>query len=142
MEEQVRLRVEPWMRGLLLIAGAYNIGWGFFIYNFPDSFFGWVSQSEQAAPALIEWQGIGVLVFGIVYIFIAIYPVKLWYLLALGIASKVVGAIGFFWIVLDGVFVRQYLFHLIMNDLAWLIPFALILVRIVHVKKNTYTRAT
>lgn len=141
MEQQAALRVEPWMRGLLLLAGAYNLGWGFFIYNFPNSFYQWVSQSELAAPAIIAWQGAGVMLFGVVYAAVAIYPTTLWYLLAVGIASKLLGAAWFYWLVLDGMATRQYLFHLIMNDLVWVIPFSAILVRAYRVKSNKHHQA-
>lgn len=138
MEQQAELRVEPWMRGLLLLAGAYNLGWGFFIYNFPNSFYRWVSQSEAVAPGIIEWQGAGVMLFGVVYAAVAIYPTTLWYLLALGIASKMLGAAWFYWLVLDGMTTRQYLFHLIMNDLVWIIPFTVILARAYRVKRKKH----
>jgi len=136
MEQHAELKVEPWMRGLLLLAGAYNLGWGFFIYNFPQSFYQWVSQTDSASPGIIEWQGLGVMAFGLVYVALAVYPVTLWYLLAIGIASKLIGAAGFYWIVLDGVFSKQYLFHLIMNDLIWVIPFTFILVRMIGIKQE------
>ncbi len=134
MEEE--LKVEPWMRGLLLLAGTYNLGWGLFIYIFPDSFYQWVSQSVQIAPNIISWQGMGVLFFGIIYIAIALYPITLWYLLAAGIASKILGAAWFYWFILAGSFTKQYLFHLIMNDLIWVIPFLVILFRISQVRQK------
>lgn len=134
MEEKEELRVEPWMRGVLLLAGTYNLGWGLFIYVFPESFYQWISQTEHNAPEIIIWQGIGVILFGILYISVALYPVTLWYLLIAGIASKILGAAWFYWIILEGNATRQYLFHLIMNDLIWVVPFLFILIRSYHVK--------
>ncbi|WPP53611.1 hypothetical protein [Catalinimonas niigatensis] len=134
--EAEELKVDPWMRGLLLLAGAYNLGWGFLIYVFPNSFYQWISQSEQNAPDIITWQGIGVIIFGIIYIAVALYPTTLWYLIALGIASKILGAAWFYWIVLEANGTRQYLFHLIMNDMIWVLPFAVILVRAYRVKRK------
>lgn len=142
MEQEIELKVEPWMRGLLLLAGTYNLGWGFFIYNFPDSFYQWVSQSGQAVPDIITWQGLGVMVFGAIYVAVAIYPTTLWYLLALGVASKLLGAAWFYWFVLDGMATRQYLFHLIMNDLVWVIPFTVILIRLFQVKQTKHHQTT
>jgi len=141
MEQQAELRVEPWMRGLLLLAGAYNLGWGFFIYNFPDSFYHWVSQSEGAVPGIIEWQGLGVLLFSAMYVAVAVYPTTLWYLLAAGIASKLLGAFWFYWFILDGMLTRPYLFHLIMNDLVWVIPFTVVLIRAFRVKQKKHHQA-
>lgn len=127
--------VEPWMRGLLLLAGAYNIGWGVFIYAFPGSFYRWITQTEQLAPALITWQGLGVLAFGVAYLLAAVYPTRLWFLIALGVFSKIVGAVGFYFVVMEQNLTKKYIFHLIMNDMVWLIPLGIILVRVLSVKQ-------
>ncbi|MEK6480879.1 hypothetical protein WJR50_25280 [Catalinimonas sp. 4WD22] len=144
MLEEEELRVEPWMRGVLLLAGTYNLGWGFFIYNFPNSFYRWISQSGLDAPAIISWQGVGVMLFGAMYVAIAIYPTRLWYLLAVGIASKIGGALWFYFFVLEKEATKQYLFHLIMNDLIWVIPFVFILSRTYQVKsaESSYEKFT
>ncbi|MEM9671528.1 MAG: hypothetical protein AAF992_02985 [Bacteroidota bacterium] len=130
------LRVEPWMRGLLLLAGAYNIGWGAFIYYLPASFYQWVTESTSTVPALIKWQGAGVLLFGVAYVVGAVYPRRFWWIVPLGILSKTVGAIGFYYIVMHQSITRPYLFHLIMNDLVWLIPLTIIFVRMLQVRKQ------
>lgn len=135
METQQSLRVEPWMRGLLLLAGFYNIGWGFFINQFPDAFYQWITMSARTAPLLTAWQGAVVIAFGIAYMLVAIYPIRLWFLLAIGILSKLFGAIGFYWIVMERAINKKYLFHIIMNDLVWLIPFGVILWRMMVVRK-------
>ncbi len=127
--------VEPWMRGLLLVAGTYNVGWGVFIYAFPNSFYRWITQTEQLAPALITWQGMGVLAFGVAYLLAAVYPLRLWFLIGLGFFSKLVGAIGFYFVVMEQNLTKKYIFHLIMNDLVWLIPLGIILVRVWQIKR-------
>lgn len=129
------LRVEPWMRGLLLITGAYNVGWGVFIYAFPDTFYQWITQTDQLASGLITLQGLGVLAFGIIYMLAALYPTRLWFLIGLGFLSKLVGAIGFYFIVMQQTITKKYIFHLLMNDLVWLIPLGIILVRVVRVRQ-------
>lgn len=134
-DEPIRV-VEPWMRGLLLLAGAYNIGWGVFIYVFPNSFYQWITQTERLAPALITWQGLGVLAFGVAYILAAIYPMRLWLIIALGFFSKLIGAVGFYFVVMEQKFTEKYTFHLIMNDAVWLIPLGIIFVRIWQIKQE------
>ena len=129
------LRVEPWMRGLLLLAGAYNLGWGLFIYVFPDSFYRWITQTEQLTPVLITWQGLGVLAFGIAYLLAAVYPTRLWFLIGLGFFSKLIGGIGFYFVVMQQNITKKYIFHLLMNDLVWLIPLGIILVRVIQVRQ-------
>lgn len=135
MEIQEQKRVEPWMRGVLLLAGFYNLGWGLFIYQFPDSFYRWVTMSGRATLPIIEWQGIGVLLFGIIYVITAVYPVKLWFLLAAGLLAKVLGALGFYLFTMEKNINKKFLFHLIMNDLIWVIPFGVILWRMVTVRR-------
>lgn len=134
MNTQESLRIEPWMRGVLLLAGFYNLGWGFFIYNFPDSFYQWVTLSDKTALPVITWQGLGVLVFGVVYIITAVYPIKLWFLLVIGLLSKLAGALWFFLFIMEGVINKKFLFHIIMNDLIWVIPFGVILWRMMIVR--------
>lgn len=135
-EETLPLRIEPWMRGLLLLAGAYNIGWGAFIYYFPASFYQWVTDGYTEPLSLIKWQGLGVLLFGTGYIIAAIYPHRYGWIVPLGILSKTLGAIGFYFIVMEQTITRPYLFHLIMNDLLWLIPLAVIFVRMIRIRKQ------
>lgn len=132
------------MRGLLLLTGAYNVGWGAFIYYFPASFYQWVTERYTELPALIEWQGLGVLLFGIAYILAAIYPRRFWWVVPLGILSKSFGAIGFYFLIMDQTLTPTYLFHLIMNDLFWLIPLTIIFVRIMKIRKQraTYEQVT
>ena len=127
--------VEPWMRGLLLVAGTYNVGWGVFIYLFPNSFYRWITQTEQLAPVLITWQGLGVLAFGVAYLLAAVYPMRLWFLIGLGFFSKLVGAVGFYFVVMEQNLTKKYIFHLIMNDIVWLIPLGIIFVRVWQIRQ-------
>ncbi len=127
------LRFEPWMRGLLLIAGIYNLAWGFFIYNFPNAFYQWVTRLESPAVSIIIWQGLGVMIFGVLYVLIAIYPKKLWYLIVLGMLSKAVGAVWFYAYIMDMRVTKQFYFHLIMNDLIWILPFIVMVIRAARV---------
>ena len=124
------------MRGLLLLAGAYNVGWGIFIYAFPQTFYQWITQTAQETPWYIEWQGIGVLAFGLAYILAAVYPIRLWWIIGLGFFSKLIGAIGFYFIVMQQIITKKYIFHLLMNDLVWLIPLGIILVRVMQVRRT------
>ena len=52
METQQTL-FPQWMRGFLLIATAYNAGWGIFIRWFPDTFYSYVlEKSDLIAPEI------------------------------------------------------------------------------------------
>ncbi len=141
MEVRESVRVELWMQGFLLLAGVYNLGWGFFIYKFPDAFYQWVTLEDHPALPVIEWQGLGVMLFGLFYVLVAFYPTRFWYLLVAGLCSKIVGALGFYLYVMEGHINKKFLFHLIMNDLIWIIPFGIIIGRMVTVRTTKKQRA-
>jgi len=112
-----------WMRGFLLIATAYNAGWGIFIRWFPDTFYSYVLETPDAvAPQQITWQGWGVLIMAAVYLAIAIHPGKFWYLAFFGAFTKVAGSIWFYLAILEQQVGDKALFHLLMNDWVW-VPF-------------------
>lgn len=115
-----------WMRGFLMIAFIYNVIWGIFIALFPDSFYHWVTESQRETPGIILWQGRAVLVMGVLYLFAAMYPRKLWYFIALGVFTKVVGGIWFYTSILEMEVGRKGWFHLIMNDAIW-VPFLILI---------------
>ncbi len=115
-----------WMRGFLLITTVYNVAWGAFITWFPQSFFEWVTQSEEATPGIIVWQGRVVLLMAIAYFMSALYPRKFWYLIGIGILTKLVGGLWFYFSILEQEVGKTGWFHLIMNDLVWLFPLSFI----------------
>ncbi len=110
--EEISEKVPQWMRGFLLLASIYNVAWGLFIYNFPAAYFKWLTKSSLEAPAIISYQGLGTLIFGIIYLLAAIYPLKLWFLILLGILSKVAGAVGAYFYIMDQQITRTFLFYL------------------------------
>lgn len=119
--------VQPWIRGLLLLAGIYNLAWGFFIYNFPDAFITWLSQGAiPKADPIVGYQGLGVLLLAGMFLWTAIYFHKLGYLVWVAIVLKLVGGPWTFYMLLDGLYTKRFLFHLIMNDLIWVIPLTFI----------------
>lgn len=134
--DQIQIQFPQWMRGFLLIATIYNLAWGLFIYIFPDSFFQWVSVSKQNAPDLIAILGLVYGIFGLCYLVVALYPLKYWYLIFLGVISKLVGD---FWLYLGFMHPhtnKKFLFHVIMNDLIWILPFIIIAITALKLKKN------
>lgn len=113
--------IQPWMRGFLLLAFGYNLLWGVFISQWPDSFYTWVQQKTGVieAPDLITYQGYGVLLMALVYLVASMRPAKMWYLVALGAGTKVLGALGFWLLIMEQATTKRFLFHLIFNDLVW-----------------------
>ena len=134
--EEISEKVPPWMRGLLLLAAIYNVAWGLFIYNFPTSYFKWLTKASLEAPALISYQGLGTLIFGAIYLSAALYPLRLWFFIPLGILSKIVGAVGAYYIIMDQQITRTFIFQVIMNDLIWVVPLIVIFSKILAVRKK------
>lgn len=109
-----------WMRGFLLIAAAYNVLWGIFIGWFPSTFYSWVLETpDLEAPALITYQGRGVLLMAGIYLVTAIHPGKFWYLPFFGAFTKIGGSIWFYYAILEQQVGDKAIFHLLMNDLIW-----------------------
>ena len=128
--------LSPWMRGVLLLAAIYNLAWGIFIYNFSDAFFHWVTESTRVTPDIISYQGIGVMLFAALYFVSALYPQKFWYFIIIGVISKIIGSIWFYLNIMEQQVTKRFLFHIIMNDIAWVIPLAIIAFRASQIKKH------
>lgn len=134
-EASPRPFVPYWMRGFLLLASFYNLFWAIFIYWFPDSFYRWVTQRNEDAPLIISWQAIGIFIFSVLYFLTALYPKKFRSLIILGILSKLLGGVWFYFHVMEQTINKKFLFHLIANDLIWIPLFSFIAFRM-FTKKN------
>lgn len=135
-QEEQEIQFPQWMRGVLLVAAIYNLAWGLLISLFPNAFYQWVANNTQAAPGIIWYQGIGVALFAISYFIAALYPIKYWYLIYLGVISKLVGAIWFYFAIMQQQVNKKSLFHVFMNDLVWVIPLGLIAYTAYNVHKT------
>ena len=130
------------MRGFLLVAGVYNLAWGVFIYNFPDAYYSWLIEANRTAKQLVVYQGAGVIFFGVVYVLACLYPVRFWYLILLGFLSKLFGAASVYFFITEKSLTNHFIFHLLVNDLVWVIPLAYITFRAYRLhKKLLYEKA-
>ena len=100
----------PWMRHVLLAAGAYNILWGALAVVFPHVMFDWLGMARPNYPQF--WQCIGMIVgvYGLGYGIAAFDPVRHWPIVLWTGALPWVLAI-----------------NCVFNDLISWVPFALIL---------------
>ncbi len=118
----------PWMKGVLLAAGAYNLLWGFIVVLFPNATLAWMGFDPLPRyPAL--WQCIGMIVgvYGIGYLVAAQNPFRHWPIVLAGLSGKVFGPVGFVLGLLNGQLPGQMSWTLLTNDLIWWIPFGMIL---------------
>ncbi|MBN3581646.1 hypothetical protein JYB64_04555 [Algoriphagus aestuarii] len=137
MDEQKPFPVFPMhFRGILLLAGMYTIAWSAFFKWFGPKLSSWLAMGN---PDLIElpasyYGTFGILV-GIIIFVSAFYPVSWVYLIIAGITGKLILAI---WFVLGFLpelgWNKRSGFHLIVNELVWLIPLILIFLRALQVK--------
>ena len=123
-------------RGLLLLAGMYTIAWSAFYVYFGETVVSWMAMGIVPSSALPSYFfGIFGMVVGLVIFFAAFYPVSWVWLILIGISGKIILAA---WFTLGFVpelgWNKRSIFHLVANELLWLIPLTLIFLRSLQVK--------
>ena len=124
-----------WMQHLLRLAGVYNILWGIWILIFPFAFFDLCSIARPNYPEI--WQSVGMIVgvYGVGYYISSYDPYKHWPIIFVGFLGKLFGPIGALFYALQGKMDWKFLYINLTNDLIWLIPFSIILVKAYKDKK-------
>lgn len=129
------------MRGIILIAGMYTVAWGAFFKWFGPALLSWFSFGRLSVSIDTNVFGSFGLIIGVVLFLSAFYPINWRWLLLAGIIGKLILAIWF------GAQYLQILawnkrtgFHLIFNELIWLIPLSYIFHRSLKVTK--YLKST
>ncbi|MDX2148998.1 MAG: peroxiredoxin-like family protein [Planctomycetota bacterium] len=129
-----------WMFWVLRAAGVYNVLWGVWTVLFPKHL--WQLMSIEVPSHLFLWQCIGMIVgvYGVGYWVAARDPLTHWPIVLVGLLGKIFGPIGF----VQTAFIEQQLplrfgLTILTNDLAWWVPFTLILAR--AYARSAYERA-
>ncbi len=117
-----------WMKQTLRMAALYNIVWGVTIIVFPYWFFDFFALKHPTYTPI--WQGLGMIVgvFGIGYFAAATKPYIHWPIILVGFLGKILGTLGFLYFYSSGTLPSAFGSIILINDLLWLIPFAIILV--------------
>jgi small multidrug resistance pump len=133
-----RTRTSPprWQSIALGVAGVQCLIWGVFIIL-------WPARSSlaygfpQPPTELFLWQGTGLVIvlFGVGYVIASTNPLQHWSIVLIGLLGKSLGPIGMAWSVYHGQVSSKVLYLMPINDLVWLIPFALILQRVRNSRK-------
>jgi hypothetical protein len=123
-------------RGLLLLAGMYTIAWSAFFKWYGPTVVKWLSMNPDGFEVVsASYYGTFGIVVGLVIFVSAFYPVSWIYMIAAGIIGKVILALWFSFGFLPAIgWNKRSGFHLLFNELLWLIPLALILLRAHKVK--------
>ncbi|WP_296622051.1 hypothetical protein [Marivirga sp.] len=114
--------IQAWMRGVLLIASVYNMAWAVFLFWSPSSYLKWMTEGAQSQNEWVFYQAIGILVVAIMLFMGFLKPLKFRWLILISFLAKLFGGIAVYLLIMDAQFTKKFMFHLLMNDLVWLIP--------------------
>jgi hypothetical protein len=138
MDEQTSFPVFPMhFRGILLLAGMYTIAWSAFFKWFGTELISWLALGSKEVVSLPnEYYGIFGIVVGLIIFVSAFYPVSWVYMIIAGITGKIILAIWFTLGFLPEIgWNKRSGFHLLVNELVWLIPLIIIFLRALQVKR-------
>ena len=130
-DSQPRSETPRWQCIALFVAGLQCLIWGVFIIVWPERSSLTYGFAQPPAEKFL-WQGTGLVIvlFGIGYGIASTNPSQHWVIILIGLLSKSLGPIGMAWSVNQGDVSRRVLYLIPINDLIWLIPFGLILLRV------------
>lgn len=116
----------PWQRRIVLVAAIYNIAWGSIVIAFPELLWNLVGAPVPEPVAL--WRGLGAIIgaFGLGFLIAAFDPYRHWLLIGVAAIAKSAGTVGFFWAASQGDLPWSFGWLVLVDDFAWIIPFALI----------------
>lgn len=117
------------MKVTLLLAAAYNLLWGGVVILFPAAPFRWAGMPIPNYPEIWQCLGMVVGVYGVGYAIAAFDPMRHWPIILVGFLGKVFGPIGFLRAALMGRLPWVAGWVNVTNDLIWLIPFTIILLK-------------
>lgn len=123
-------------RGMLLLAGMYTIAWSAFFKWFGPALMNWFAMDFGMVEGLpTNWYGSVGLIFGFVIFISAFYPVSWVYLIIAGITGKIILSCWFLLGFLpDLTWNKRTAFHLIFNEIFWMIPLIIVFLRALQVK--------
>ena len=137
MQEETRFPKFPMhFRGLLLLAGMYTLAWSAIYAWLGPSLLTWMGMGNyQGGEFYTPYFGVFGIGVGLVLFFSAFYPVSWVWLILIGISGKLLTAV---WFILGCVpevgWNKRSIFHLVFNELVWLIPLIIIFLRSLQVK--------
>jgi hypothetical protein len=120
-------KTHTWMHATLIFAAIYNLAWGSFVILFPLLPFQLAGLADPNYPQI--WQCVGMIVgvYGIGYAIAAANPLRHWPIVLVGLLGKLFGPLGFLFYAIRDELPWIAGWTIVTNDLAWWIPFGLIL---------------
>ena len=114
-------------RAVFLAAGLYNLAWGLFTALDPQWLFRAADMPPANYPEVFACLGMVIGLYGILYLEVARVPERGWLVVAVGLAGKVLGPIGWLIAVWSGRWPAATLILCLTNDFIWWAPFGLYL---------------
>ena len=117
---------KPWQHRIVGIAAIYNIIWGSLVIAFPASL--WELVGAPVPDPVALWRGLGAIIgaFGLGFLVAARNPYQHWLLIGVAAIAKTAGTVGFFWAASQGQLPWSFGWLVLVDDFAWITPFALI----------------
>lgn len=112
---------------ILLLCGIYGIVWGFSAIAFPLFWFHLASLPFPNYPELFQTLGLYEFSLGIAFVLAANNPMRNWQIVLVGFIIKLFMTIGFAYFYITNNEPLVVFRMIFMNDVIWLLPFALIL---------------
>jgi hypothetical protein len=124
------------MRGLLLLTGMYTFAWSAFFRYFGEDLMRWLSMSAMQNnfdPGIA--MGLTGMAIGFLIFVSAFYPISWNILILIGAIGKTILAIWFVSVYIPELsWNKRTIFHLVFNELLWLLPLLLVYFRTIKVK--------
>jgi hypothetical protein len=108
-------------------AGVYNVLWGLWSGWDPQWLFRFAAMPPANHPAVFACLGMVVGLYGILYLEVARVPERGWLIAAVGLTGKILGPIGWLWLIRTGAWPISTGVLCLTNDFIWWVPFALYL---------------
>lgn len=114
-------------RSTFALAGVYNGLWGLYAVVDPQWLFMYAGMAPMNHPEVFRTLGMVLALYGVLYLDVAREPADGWLVAAVGLAGKVLGPLGFAWLVSTGRWPLSSAVLVFTNDLVWWLPFGLYL---------------
>jgi hypothetical protein len=123
----VRLARTDLQRAVLLLAAAYNVAFGIWAALAPRAFFELMQLEAPRYPAIWATLGMVIGLYGALYAYAAWRPQAARSIVAVGLAGKILGPLGWIAAVGSGELPVRTFGLIAFNDVVWWVPFVLIL---------------
>ena len=118
--------IQAWMRGIMILGGAYHVLWFLFLYYFQKSYLLWITEGVKSESSLTIYQALLFLAVGLMLLFSIVKPVKYRALIAGALLLKLIEVVFAYAYIVDFTINNRFIFHFIMNGLIWIAPLGLI----------------